>query len=103
MDRFTILNYALYKRGFFMPYLKSVKEDEAKYIMEEVHQGICRDHTGLRSLVSKITRTGYFWLTMQKDTREFVVRCDKCQRFGNIQHVPGEKMTIITSPWSFTQ
>ena len=35
--RFTILNYALYKRGFSMPYLKCVDDDEAKYILEEIH------------------------------------------------------------------
>ena len=47
--RFTILNDTLYKRGFSMPYLKCVNEDEAKYILEEVHEGVCRDHVGPRS------------------------------------------------------
>ena len=36
--RFTILNEALYKRGFSMPYLKCVEEDEARYILEEIHE-----------------------------------------------------------------
>ena len=35
---FTILNDTLYKRGFSMPYLKCVDEDEAKYILEEIHK-----------------------------------------------------------------
>ena len=35
--RFTILNDTLYKRGFSMPYLKCVDEEEAKYILEEIH------------------------------------------------------------------
>ena len=42
--RFTILNDALYKRGFSMPYLKYVDQDEAKYILEEIHGGVCGDH-----------------------------------------------------------
>ena len=67
-----VLNDILYKRGFSMPYLKCVEEDEAKYILKEVHDGICGDHIGPRSLVSKIIRIGYFWPTMQKDVREFV-------------------------------
>ena len=62
--RFTILNDALYKRGFSMPYLKCIDESEAKYILEEIHEGICRDHASPRSLVSKIIRIGYFWPTM---------------------------------------
>ena len=58
--RFTILNDTLYKRGFSMPYLKRVDEEEAKYILEEIHQGVCGDHTGPRSLVNKEIRTSYF-------------------------------------------
>ncbi|XP_030932161.1 uncharacterized protein LOC115957947 [Quercus lobata] len=101
--RFTILNDVLYKRGFSMPYLKCVDEEEAKYILEEVHGGICGDHTGFRSLVNKVVRAGYFWPTMQVDAAEIVRRCDKCQRYGNVQRLPAEKMTTIASPWPFAQ
>ena len=59
--RFTVLNDTSYKRGFFMPYLKCVNEDKAKYILEEIHEGICGDHAGPRSLVSKVIWTCYFW------------------------------------------
>ena len=41
--RFTILNDTLYKRGLSMPYLKCVDQDEAKYILEEIHEGVCGD------------------------------------------------------------
>ena len=58
--RFTIQNDTLYKRGFSMPYLKCVDEEEAKYILKEIHEGVCEDHVGPRSLVSKVIRTGYF-------------------------------------------
>ena len=49
-----ILNNTLYKRDFSMPYLKCVNEEEAKYILEEIHEGICSNHAGLRSLISKV-------------------------------------------------
>ena len=58
--RFAILNDTLYKRGFFLPYLKCVDKDEAKYILEEIHEGVCGDYVGPRSLVSKVIQTGYF-------------------------------------------
>ena len=57
--RFTILNDTLYKRGFSMPYLKCVNEEEAKYIQEEIHEGVCGDYADPRSLVSKVIRTCY--------------------------------------------
>ena len=37
------------------------------------------------------------------DALELVKKCDKCQRFGNIQRLPVERMTTITSPWPFAQ
>ena len=54
-------------------------------------------------MVRKIMRTGYFWPTMQQDAAEFVKECDSCQRYGNVQRVPSEKMTTISSPWPFAQ
>ncbi|XP_075662950.1 uncharacterized protein LOC142632432 [Castanea sativa] len=71
-----------------MPYLKCVDEEEAKYILEEIHEGICGDHDGPRSLV---------------DAVELVKKCDKCQRFGNVQRLPAERLTTIASPWPFAQ
>ena len=62
--KFTILNNTLYKRDFSMPYLKCVDEEEARYILEEIHGGVYGDHAGPRSLVNKVIQTGYFWPTM---------------------------------------
>ena len=58
--RFTILNDELYKRGYSQPYLRCIEGEEAKYVLEEVHGGVCGDHMGAKSLVRKIMRTGYF-------------------------------------------
>ena len=82
-----------------MPYLKCVDEEEAKYILKEIHQGICGDHAGLKSLVNKAIRTGYFWPTMQVDAMELVKKCDKCQRYGNVQRLPAERLTAKSSSW----
>ena len=57
-SRFTILNDTLYKRDFSMPYLRYVNKEEAKYILEEIYEGICGDHVSLRSLISKVIQTG---------------------------------------------
>ena len=40
---------------------------------------------------------------MQADAVELVKKCDKCQKFGNVQLLPAEKLTTIASPWPFTQ
>ena len=86
-----------------MPYLKCVDEEEAKYILEEIHEGICRDHTDLRSLVNKVIGIGNFWPTMQVDAVEIVKKCDKCHRYGNVQRLPTKRLMMIASPWPFAQ
>ena len=57
--KFTILDDTLYKKGFSMPYLKRVDEEEAKYVLEEIYEGVCGDHAGPRSLVCNILFLAY--------------------------------------------
>ena len=64
--------------------MRYVEEEEVKYILEEVYEGICKDHMGVKSLVRKIMRADYFWPTMQKEAIDFVKKCDNCLRYGNV-------------------
>ena len=66
-SRFTILNDKLYKRGLSQPYLKCLDSEDAAYMLNEIHKGVCGNHSSPRSLVGKVVRAGHFWLTMQKD------------------------------------
>ena len=76
---------------------------EADYVMREIHEGICGNHSGARSLVNKLIRARYYWPSMQKDAQAYVKACEKCQRFGNVIRQPSEELTLITAPWPFTQ
>ena len=62
-----------------MPLLKCVAPSEAKYIMREIHEGICRNHAGGQSLAFKRLRQGFYWPKMKGDCMEFTRKCDKCQ------------------------
>ena len=85
-----------------MPYPKCLALDEAMYVLREIHKGVCGNHSGPRSLMGKTIRASYFWPTIQKDAAELVKKCDKCQQFGNVQHIPGELLMSISSPWPFS-
>ena len=52
--RFVLIRDVLYKRDFSRPYLRCLSHDEADYMMKEVHEGICGNHSGARSLVHKL-------------------------------------------------
>ena len=95
--RFVLIKDVLYKRGFSRPYLRCLDNEEEDYVMREVHEGICGNHSGSRSLVHKLVRAGYYWPTMQADAEAYVRACDKCQRFSNIIRKPTEELTPMTA------
>ena len=39
------------------------REGFPTYVLQEIHEGVCGNHLGLQSLVGKIVRVEYFWLT----------------------------------------
>ena len=45
-NRYTIQNGELYKRGYAMPYLRYLRPDEVQYVMKEIHEGVCENHSG---------------------------------------------------------
>ena len=49
-SRFTILNDELYKKGFSQPYLKCLGSEDAAYVLQEIHEGICGNHLDLHHL-----------------------------------------------------
>ena len=71
--------------------------------MREVHEGICGNHSGSRSLVHKLVQARYYWSTMQKDAKAYVKTYDKCQRFSNIIRQPTEELTPMMALWPFAQ
>ena len=77
--RYLLINEVLYKRGFSQPYLRCLAPDEANYVLREVHEGVCGNHSGARSLIHKVVRAGYYWPTVQADAKAYVKVCDQCQ------------------------
>ncbi|XP_075661754.1 uncharacterized protein LOC142631465 [Castanea sativa] len=62
--KYVLINEVLYKQGFSQPYLRCLAPDKSNYVLREVHEGACENHSGARSLVHKIVRAGYYWPTI---------------------------------------
>ena len=101
--KFTNHKGNLYKRGFFTPFLKCISGEDTKYVLREVHEGICGNHIGALALAGKVLRQGYYWPTILKDATDLVKKCRICQEHAKISHLPSEPLTSITSPWPFQQ
>jgi len=101
-SRFVIIGEDLYKQGFSTPLLKCVSKVEAKYILQELHQGACGLHSGARTMVTRVLRAGYYWPTLRTDCTNFVKKCVSCcQEHGPLIHHHPHNLQSINSPWPF--
>jgi hypothetical protein len=101
--RYVLIGGVLYWRGYTEPLLKCLTNSEAEYVLKEIHEGVCGNHSGSQMLAHKATRAGYYWPTMNKDLVRLVQQCNKCQRFARVMRNPPEILNTITSPWPFAK
>ena len=50
---FILIDDVLYRQGYSLPYLRCANSEEADYVLCEIHEGICGNHTRARSLAGK--------------------------------------------------
>ena len=65
--RFYLMNGQLYKPSLDGPYLKCLTIQQGQYILVELHEGICRNHPGGKTLAHRAHTQGYYWPTMRAD------------------------------------
>ena len=53
-------DHKLYKRSFSGPYLLCVHPEQIESLLEEMHEGICGNYTGGRSLAHRVITQGYW-------------------------------------------
>nr|KYP42511.1 Uncharacterized protein Mb2253c family [Cajanus cajan] len=58
--RYSVIGGEHFRRGFSSPLLKCLNNEEANYVLREVHEGICGSHSGGRTLATKVLRAGYY-------------------------------------------
>eukprot|EP00253_Pinus_taeda_P031758 PITA_31758 len=67
------------------PYLvirRCVREDEMPDILKACHDEPFGGHFADKRTAYKILSLGYYWFSLFKDAKQYVKRCDSCQRVG---------------------
>jgi hypothetical protein len=100
---YAMIEGILYRTGYTQPLLKCLLNFEAGYVIKEIHERLCGNHSKGRILAHKVVRVEYYWPTMSKDSAELVKHCYKCQRFVRVMKNPFEKMSSVSSPWPFAK
>ena len=101
--RYALIDNHLYRKSFTGLYLRCLNSEDARRLLEEVHESVCGNHSRGRSLAHKALIAGYYWPYMMTEAKEYVKRCDKCQCFALLKHQPAEQLNSIVSSWPFTK
>ena len=61
--QYTIINGEVYRKRFSKALQRCIVDEEVEQILEDIHSGICGNHTGGKSLAHKVLRQGFYWPT----------------------------------------
>ena len=61
---------------------KCIPDIEVLEVLTHCHDSNYGGHYGASKTGAKVLESGFFWPTLFKDVREFVLHCDHCQRVG---------------------
>ncbi|XP_070014684.1 uncharacterized protein [Nicotiana sylvestris] len=78
--RYCLKQGNLYRKMFGGPLARCPGHLQTEYVMREIHEVHCGNHSDGRSLVRTLIRAGYYWPKMEEEAESFVAKCDKCQR-----------------------
>ena len=100
---FSLVDGQLFKLSLGVPYLKCLTPEQGHYVLEELHEGICRNHPGGRTLAHRAHTQGYYWPTMRANAATYTRNCDRCQRLAPFLKSPLQDLISISTPWPFAQ
>jgi hypothetical protein len=96
----------LYKEGVDGIMRRCVPEYEKQEILRKCHGSAYGGHHVGDRTAQKVLQSGFYWPTLFKDARRYVLSCDECQRVGNISRHNEMPMsyTLVIEPfdcWGF--
>ena len=101
--RFSLIDGQLFKRSLDEPYLKCLTTEQGQYVLVELHEGICGNHPGGRTLAHRAHTQGYYWPTMKSNITDYVRKCYRCQQQAPVLRLPTQDLISISSPWPLAQ
>ncbi|XP_050217638.1 uncharacterized protein LOC126668489 [Mercurialis annua] len=99
---FSYRDGTLYRKSFSHPWSRCLTVEEGKYVLAEIHEGVCGSHISHLALCRKAVLQGYYWPTLAQDAANLVQKCEKCQYHQNVHHQPTTEQNPIISPWPFS-
>jgi hypothetical protein len=55
--------------------VKCIFKDEGSQLLQDIHSGVCGVHSSWHSIVGKVFRHRFYWLTAKNDAMEIITKC----------------------------
>jgi len=65
-------------------YKRCLPEDEVCSVLYHCHTSTYGGHFELNKITAKVLQAGFYWPTLFKDVKKFIITSNGCQRAGNI-------------------
>ncbi|KAJ9549320.1 LOW QUALITY PROTEIN: hypothetical protein OSB04_021863 [Centaurea solstitialis] len=106
MIRMRIQNYQLRSEKFARTKQSTTElilrcvtsKNQMNQILQEMHNGESRNHSGGKSLANGISQQGYYWPTLRENAMRYVQSSDACQRHSGMSHRTFEPLHSILVP-----
>lgn len=75
-------------------------EKDKQFIINDYHLLPTSGHAGIRRMINNIKKK-YFWPEMEKDVRDFVTKCEKCQKSKYSRNTKEPMVITTTASFAF--
>jgi transposase InsO family protein len=96
---FVVVNGELYKSEVTEPWLRWITSKKGLELLKEIHSGFCGAYIGTRALAGKEIKQGFYWPTINIDTKTLIRECEAFQETANQQNLPSTPVHLIPPSW----
>jgi hypothetical protein len=98
---FILIDNELYKCRAADILMRCILGDQGHELLQVIYAGTCGHHAGLKKLVGKAFRQGFYWPTAVADSKDIVRCCEGCQFYARQTHLPVQALQTIPITWPF--
>jgi hypothetical protein len=98
---FSLIVGHLYKMGPNEILRRCVMEAERPLILAKSHEGIAGGHYVGKETTQKVLRFVLWWPTLHRDTKDYSIACDVCQRVGKPSRIDEMPLALQLTLQSF--
>ncbi|GJT14726.1 putative reverse transcriptase domain-containing protein [Tanacetum coccineum] len=88
---------AILVNGVSSPWLRCIAPPQTDKIIKEIHEGSCGFNAKPRLMVVRITKQGYYWLSMHREAAKAIQDCDKCKEQSAIRKARADGAIAVGS------